>query len=604
MTIIAHPGKFLEPDKKKRTTVHCKLCTKVLKYSGNTTNLRYHLELSHRAEFRVLQKSDKEKEKKEANGTSKQQSMTDMLQKSTPIATSSPRWNALTQSICYFIAKDMQPIDTINDKGFRKMIMQFEPRYTPPDRKTIATKYLPQMFEAEKGRIKNLLGTVQHYACTTDLWTSRALHAYMSLTVHYLASDFSLQSHLLETREFPDSHIAVNIVQELEEILQHWSLSMDGLTAITTDNGSNIVLAADLVGCTRVPCFSHCLNLAVEKACKIPAISKALARCRRLVTHFNHSSKAVYVLKQKQEDLHHPNKNLIQDVSTRWNSSYYMVSRVIEQQQPLCAALLELKRTDLMPSDEEFSSMEVYIDVMKPLVSITEAIGAQKWVTISTIRPLLHKLLQLHLVETSTDSRLVKKIKTEMLADLQVRYTGELLLLLSKAAFLDPRLKSLAFLSSSEKEKVTTAVQDEAIHLADLGPVESTVGDSGESSQPPAAKKAKGEHQLFEILDDIINPKSTEDEGLTITGYQKACAEMSMYSSEPATTENPLLWWKANSFRYPLLSSLAKKYLSIPATSVPSERAFSTAGHIVNKKRACLHPSSVNMLVFLSENLL
>ena len=115
--------------------------------------------------------------------------------------------------------------------------------------------------------------------------------------VHYLASDFSLKSNLLETREFPDSHIAVNIVQEIEEILQQWSLSMDGLTAITTDNGSNIVLAADLVGCTRVPCFSHCLNLAVEKACKIPAISKALARFRRLVTHFNHSSEAVYVLK-------------------------------------------------------------------------------------------------------------------------------------------------------------------------------------------------------------------------------------------------------------------------------------------------------------------
>ncbi len=226
------------------------------------------------------------------------------------------------------------------------------------------------MHEAEKGRIKNLLGAVEHYSLTTDLWTSRALHAYMSLTVHYLASDFSLQCHLLETREFPDSHTAVNIVQELEEILQDWNLSMD---AITTDNGSIIVMAADLAECTRVPCFSHCLNPAVEKACKIREITKALARCRRLVTHFSHSSKAVYVLKQKQEDLHHPIKNLIQDVSTRWNSS---ISRIIEQQQPLCAALLQLKRTDLMPSDDEFSSMEVYVHVMKPLVSITEAIGA------------------------------------------------------------------------------------------------------------------------------------------------------------------------------------------------------------------------------------
>ena len=41
--IIIIIGKFIEPDKKKRTSVHCKLCPKVLKYSGCTTNLRYHL---------------------------------------------------------------------------------------------------------------------------------------------------------------------------------------------------------------------------------------------------------------------------------------------------------------------------------------------------------------------------------------------------------------------------------------------------------------------------------------------------------------------------------------------------------------------------------
>lgn len=47
----------------KRTVVHCKLCPKVLKYSGNTSNMRFHLELSHRAQFLVLQQSDKEKKK-------------------------------------------------------------------------------------------------------------------------------------------------------------------------------------------------------------------------------------------------------------------------------------------------------------------------------------------------------------------------------------------------------------------------------------------------------------------------------------------------------------------------------------------------------------
>ena len=92
-------GKFVEPDKNKRTSVHCKLCAKVLKYAGNTTNLRYHLKHSHSAEFEALQLAQAlEKE---------------VLSRQIPIPRSLPRWNKLTDAVCYFIAKDMQPIDTV-----------------------------------------------------------------------------------------------------------------------------------------------------------------------------------------------------------------------------------------------------------------------------------------------------------------------------------------------------------------------------------------------------------------------------------------------------------------------------------------------------------
>jgi hypothetical protein len=158
----------------------------------------------------------------------------------------------------------------------------------------------------------------------------------MSLTVHYLDNDFSLCNNLLAVKEFPESHTGRNIANEYELMLHEWNLSLGSLTSFTTDNGVNVAASIDLMGHTQVPCISLCLNLAVEKACCISDVSKALARCRRLVSHFNHSSKSSYLLKQKQESLSHPTHSLIQDVSTRWNSAYYMVSRVIEQQQPVC----------------------------------------------------------------------------------------------------------------------------------------------------------------------------------------------------------------------------------------------------------------------------
>lgn len=40
-------------------------------------------------------------------------------------------------------------------------------------------------------------------------------------------------------------------------------------------------------------------------------------------------------------------------------------------------------------------------------------------------------------------------------------------------------------------------------------------------------------------------------------------------------------WWNIRTTKYPILADCAKKYLVIPATSVSSERCFSTAGNIV-----------------------
>ena len=54
---------------------------------------------------------------------------------------------------------------------------------------------------------------------------------------------------------------------------------------------------------------------------------------------------------------------------------------------------------------------------------------------------------------------------------------------------------------------------------------------------------------------------------------------------------------------FPILGTLAKKYLCACGTSVPSERLFSQAGYIVNNLRARLTPDHVNQLVFLAKNM-
>ena len=57
-----------------------------------------------------------------------------------------------------------------------------------------------------------------------------------------------------------------------EQILMEWDLDPDKLVAVTTYNGSNIAFALRKLGWTHISCFSHTLQLAVEKALKAPSL--------------------------------------------------------------------------------------------------------------------------------------------------------------------------------------------------------------------------------------------------------------------------------------------------------------------------------------------
>jgi hypothetical protein len=66
--------------------------------------------------------------------------------------------------------------------------------------------------------------------------------------------------------------------------------------------------------------------------------------------------------------------------------------------------------------------------------------------------------------------------------------------------------------------------------------------------------------------------------------------------------QDPLKWWVLNNGTYPLLSVLAKKYLTIQATSVAPERVISKGVLVVTDHRASLSNEHVSRLIYLSMN--
>ena len=78
--------------------------------------------------------------------------------------------------------------------------------------------------------------------------------------------------------------------------------------------------------------------------------------------------------------------------------------------------------------------------------------------------------------------------------------------------------------------------------------------------------------------------------------------EIKRFVNEPqiGLKSSALDWWKDHGPIYPHLLQVAKCILCIPASSVPSERLFSKAGELVNKKRSALKPANVDKILFLN----
>lgn len=121
-----------------------------------------------------------------------------------------------------------------------------------------------------------------------------------------------------------------------------------------------------------------------------------------------------------------------------------------------------------------------------------------------------------------------------------------------------------------------------------------------EQSKTSISPALSSENKIFSMYSKILNRESTGSNQGTLTAEE----EVRQYLEESLVKQehNVLDYWRNNT-RYPSLRKLAKRYLCIRPSTVSSERLFSAAGALVDKKRNRLDPERVKMLIFLNKNL-
>ena len=588
-------------DDGKPICLHCK--RSVVARWANTSNLFSHLRSAHPIQYELAHSGKKKTSADSTAGQStkpggSQLTLAEAFSQSQKYDRKSKRWQQLTDSVTYCLAKDMLPIYSVEKPGFKQMMATFDKQYTL--RKYFSNTAIPALYTRTREQVMQEVAQADFFSATTDLWSSEGMKPYMSYMVHFITNEWELTTRCLETLFLPADHTGENIADAMLATLESWRLDQDKQVCLTTDSGANIINAASRLKWQRLSCFGHNLHLAVTKAIDSDVrCTRALGLSRKIVSTFSNSWKKRRDLAKAQMEHSLPQHSLVADCQTRWGSAHKMVSRILEQETAIRAVLsADRMKSHLIPSWQDIEVLEAINKALTPVADLTDLLSGEKYVSISAVKPVLSHMSTEALAESDDDTPLTKDIKRRILTDIESRYLHpDVDELLDIASFLDPRFKT-EHICHENVDSIKARLQDEGMELAGCISVAESVEDQAEpaetDNEPPPKKK-----KLAKIL-----KKKNRTTSSTSRGDQME-KEMESYLSAPDldAEDNPLLWWKAEALRYPILAKLAKKYLAICATSSASEQVFSASGKIVTPLRSLLKPDKVNKLVFLSQNL-
>ncbi|XP_063806577.1 uncharacterized protein LOC134987633 [Pseudophryne corroboree] len=234
-----------------------------------------------------------------------------------------------------------------------------------------------------------------------------------------------------------------------------------------------------------------------------------------------------------------------------------------------------------MPTTAEMDKLQRLETLLEPCRYVTELLGGEKYVSCSVVLPAFCHLSRV-MESSDDDPAYVVKFKSTFRTDLETRKENANIAYLKIATALDPRFKDLKCIPRAERGEVWALVTNllkEQRFVAEK-PVEAT-------SEPPNKKLA--------LLAASSESDSEQEEDSVENSVRRFRAEPTI-----STESCPLEWWSKHAGSHSRLASIAQKYLATPATSVPCERLFSPASHIVQKKRVSLSSENVNNLVCLS----
>lgn len=435
-----------------------------------------------------------------------------------------------------------------------------------------------------------------------DTWTSGSRHAMVGMTLSGVDSDFTPLSITAGFAHLPGSHTKEALRNAALQLIDDLGIPVNASFTMVGDSASAQATAFDIDdNVTPSNCVAHLLDLSVEAAALHlkPQLEDLQWMSKRLL-----NSPLLLSVTDKFGIL-----RPVRAAATRWSSNYYAIARMLqilpglEEKKEEIVAVMALKKDKeafrgyLAKLQKHAPTFQLVLPALQAVAAYQQALSVRKQPTMSTI-PHLHRKI-LDVVKTqltdaeSQDREAARKTLNALQTDVHRRLSDfSSSPVVRTAVMLDPRFAVEALVTDADVSFLKQQLQD--LHAI-------LTASAASATAQPASAAAATATAAPSVFQRAKTSSSTNRIAMEWDSFLTVLDELAKQHPDARATMDPYQWWTSIAPRVENIAVVARRVLTIPATSADVERLFSRAAVVDTARRAQLTPANLARLTLLSQ---